>query len=193
MQKQVSKQSLAMVALSILLAISIALTFTFAAFSTSKTVTSTVTFTAPSLSITLELPTEHTHAVLDTESGNITVTLEQTDFTIDGNGIMTIKEAVETEIAAISFSIVSTVANAYAYSISYSEVGLVGSETTPLPLITSTPVSSTSVEDGDATTAVTGNLGDIIEFNSILSKTMTSETDYFTIVFKANYGTAVNA
>ena len=43
MQK-VSKQSLAMLALSILLAISIALTFTFAAASTTKTATGTITF-----------------------------------------------------------------------------------------------------------------------------------------------------
>ena len=44
MQK-VSKQSLAMLALSILLAISIALTFTFAAASASKTATGTIKFT----------------------------------------------------------------------------------------------------------------------------------------------------
>ena len=44
MQK-VSKQSLAMLALSILLAISIALTFTFAAASASKTATGEITFT----------------------------------------------------------------------------------------------------------------------------------------------------
>ena len=43
MQK-VSKQSLAMLALSILLAISIALTFTFAALNASKTATGTITF-----------------------------------------------------------------------------------------------------------------------------------------------------
>ena len=43
MQK-VSKQSLAMIALSILLAISIALTFTFAAAQASKTATGTITF-----------------------------------------------------------------------------------------------------------------------------------------------------
>ncbi len=43
MQK-VSKQSLAMLALSILLAISIALTFTFAALQDSKTATGTITF-----------------------------------------------------------------------------------------------------------------------------------------------------
>ena len=43
MQK-VSKQSLAMLALSILLAISIALTLTFAALNTSKTATGTITF-----------------------------------------------------------------------------------------------------------------------------------------------------
>ena len=44
MQK-VSKQSLAMIAHSILLAISIALTFTFAALTTKKTATGTITFT----------------------------------------------------------------------------------------------------------------------------------------------------
>ena len=44
MQK-VSKQSLAMIALSILLAISIALTFTFAALAKEKTATGTITFT----------------------------------------------------------------------------------------------------------------------------------------------------
>ena len=43
MQK-VSKQSLAMIALSILLAISIALTFTFAAMNDTKTVNGTITF-----------------------------------------------------------------------------------------------------------------------------------------------------
>ncbi len=43
MQK-VSKQSLAMIALSILLAISIALTFTFAALQDRKTATGTITF-----------------------------------------------------------------------------------------------------------------------------------------------------
>ena len=43
MQK-VSKQSLAMIALSILLAISIALTFTFAALAKTKTATGTITF-----------------------------------------------------------------------------------------------------------------------------------------------------
>jgi hypothetical protein len=44
MQKQVSKQSLAIVALSILLAIAMALTATFAAFSNDKAISGTVTF-----------------------------------------------------------------------------------------------------------------------------------------------------
>ena len=44
MQKQVSKQSLAVLALSILLAISMALTATFAAFQQTNTVTGTITF-----------------------------------------------------------------------------------------------------------------------------------------------------
>ena len=51
MQK-VSKQSLAMIALSILLAISIALTFTFAALTNEKTATGTITF-AGQYSITM--------------------------------------------------------------------------------------------------------------------------------------------
>ena len=52
MQKQVSKQSLAVLALSILLAISMALTATFAAFTAEKTATGTITFTASNVQIT---------------------------------------------------------------------------------------------------------------------------------------------
>ena len=75
MQK-VSKQSLAMIALSILLAISIALTFTFAALSDKKTATGTITF-----------------------SGN--VALEFTGDSIDTSGTITI-EAVTTDATAIN-------------------------------------------------------------------------------------------
>jgi len=51
MQKQVSKQSLAVLALSILLAISMALTATFAAFSATKSATGTISFTSAGYTI----------------------------------------------------------------------------------------------------------------------------------------------
>ena len=52
MQKQVSKQSLAVLALSILLAISMALTATFAGFTASESATGTITFTESNVQIT---------------------------------------------------------------------------------------------------------------------------------------------
>jgi len=77
MQK-VSKQSLAMLALSILLAISIALTFTFAALTDSKKATGTITFSGGG-SVTWE----GTGAADD---GTYSFTLTEADFTINAAG-----------------------------------------------------------------------------------------------------------
>ena len=62
MQK-VSKQSLAMIALSILLAISIALTFTFAALSDKKTATGTITFSGASALLINNAEEDYTFAI----------------------------------------------------------------------------------------------------------------------------------
>ena len=93
MQK-VSRQSLAMLALSILLAISIALTLTFAALSDSKTATGTITF-----------------------SGNVALELTGFDgseptytFTIDNP---TDASAINSALANYQFALASTSQNAY--------------------------------------------------------------------------------
>ena len=81
MQK-VSKQSLAMIALSILLAISIALTFTFAALQGSKKATGTITFSEGG-SVTWATTSDVT---ADGEAGNVKFALTEADFTIDAGG-----------------------------------------------------------------------------------------------------------
>ena len=81
MQK-VSKQSLAMIALSILLAISIALTFTFAALQDSQTATGTITFSGSgSLTFTLDGAMGS-----GTANGSISFKLDETNFTISNDG-----------------------------------------------------------------------------------------------------------
>ena len=82
MQKQVSKQSLAVLALSILLAISMALTATFAAFSGQNTATATITFTESDITVTF--------AGWQGEGFN-TLTLDNTDFEIVDAAAGTVK------------------------------------------------------------------------------------------------------
>ena len=93
MQK-VSKQSLAMLALSILLAISIALTFTFAA-AAPKTATGTITFSGDTF-IAWSGGTVN--------DGNTTITLQQSNFTLtqqsDGTVDATLKD-ISTALAGV--------------------------------------------------------------------------------------------
>ena len=96
MQK-VSKQSLAMIALSILLAISIALTFTFAALQDSKTAKGTITF-AGEASVTLSG---------GTVTGNVmTFNLSNDDFTFKTIEGKTTASVIKTKLDAykIQFS-----------------------------------------------------------------------------------------
>ena len=94
MQK-VSKQSLAMLALSILLAISIALTLTFAALSDSKTATGTITFSGDTF-------IAWSGGTVD--DGNTTITLQQSNFTLtqqsDGTVDATLKD-ISTALAGV--------------------------------------------------------------------------------------------
>ena len=84
MQK-VSKQSLAMLALSILLAISIALTFTFAALTDSRKATGTITFSSGGTVAWTGNSQSDTIGV--TASGNdVVFTLTEADFTISEDG-----------------------------------------------------------------------------------------------------------
>ena len=116
MQK-VSKQSLAMLALSILLAISIALTFTFAALTDSRKATGTITFssggtvawTGNSQSDTIEV----------TASGNdVVFTLTEADFTISEDGkTATLNKSFGD--AAVKFQNMSSIAMYYKISITF--------------------------------------------------------------------------
>ena len=103
MQK-VSKQSLAMLALSILLAISIALTFTFAAVtSQSKTATGTITFDGQ---YSVAWNAEVEGIVTEVTGGNVKFTLDQaTYFDLDTSGAnvkATLKADKLADLAAIS-------------------------------------------------------------------------------------------
>ena len=101
MQK-VSKQSLAMIALSILLAISIALTFTFAALQESKTAKGTIKFEGDA-SVTLSGG--------DVAGNVMTFNLSNDDFTFDTRGGKTTAGVITSKLDAytIQFSNSSTV------------------------------------------------------------------------------------
>ena len=100
MQK-VSKQSLAMIALSILLAISIALTFTFAAWSDSKTAKGTITFVAGGYLSWVDENTQTDESLVSvTSDGNVTVKLTDRHFSMDESGTSaTLNQATKTYLA----------------------------------------------------------------------------------------------
>ena len=123
MQK-VSKQSLAMIALSILLAISIALTVTFAAMQDSKTATGTITFTGGA-SVAWNLNDANT-AYANVSGGNLTITLDNDDFDFaDNSGITkaTLKSAVWTELQKITLTIKNTSSTSLNYKVSLTSDG----------------------------------------------------------------------
>ena len=98
MQK-VSKQSLAMLALSILLAISIALTFTFAAAQDTKSATGTITFTGnAALTISGFAGTD--------EAGTFTIN-------VDSNGVSYVGGESVTLLEDMKFGLATTSAPAY--------------------------------------------------------------------------------
>ena len=102
MQK-VSKQSLAMLALSILLAISIALTFTFAGLSDSKAATGTITFSG---NATIAWASTNT----DTEkyavsNGAITINLTNADFDFTGNTATLKQDVINNEFSKVNVTI----------------------------------------------------------------------------------------
>ena len=111
MQK-VSKQSLAMLALSILLAISIALTFTFAVLQDEKTATGTITFSG-------EASVAWTGGTADTEEGSIKFSLTNADFTFsveEGQTVATLTNAA-TSFEDISVTFTNTSATALTWTI----------------------------------------------------------------------------
>jgi len=82
MQKQVSKQSLAVLALSILLAISMALTATFASFTANKSAKATITFNAGNIAVTLS------GGEWADDEGIMKITLDNAHFDIDGEYVV---------------------------------------------------------------------------------------------------------
>ena len=98
MQK-VSKQSLAMIALSILLAISIALTFTFAAAQASKTATGTITFSGQAA------------LVINGFSG--TTDAGTFDISVGTNNTVTVAGKDAAALSDMSFGLATTSAPAY--------------------------------------------------------------------------------
>ena len=85
MQK-VSKQSLAMIALSILLAISIALTFTFAALTESKTAKGTITFSAGGSVTWADNNEKKNETMVTITNGSLTLNLTDANFVIEADG-----------------------------------------------------------------------------------------------------------
>ena len=85
MQK-VSKQSLAMIALSILLAISIALTFTFAGLSATETATGTITFSAGGSVTWADNNEKKNETMVTISNGSLTLNLTDANFDIEADG-----------------------------------------------------------------------------------------------------------
>ena len=81
MQK-VSKQSLAMLALSILLAISIALTFTFAAVSQARTATGTINFAGSSAILINDAQSDYTYTINIDGNGAVSASDSWQDVTV---------------------------------------------------------------------------------------------------------------
>jgi len=98
MQK-VSKQSLAMLALSILLAISIALTFTFAGLSDQKTAQGTITFSG--------------NVALEVTGGASGTGTTQDPYIITIGAVSTNADPINTALAGISFKLAATSQAAY--------------------------------------------------------------------------------
>ena len=122
MQKQVSKQSLAVLALSILLAISMALTATFAAFQSTGQVAGQITFTSSGIQIVLSVGNDNSVATI--EGNNVTVTLDAGDFTVTANGKMYLTATAAADLAKITYSTTYTAgSNVAGYKITVSDTG----------------------------------------------------------------------
>ena len=106
MQK-VSKQSLAMLALSILLAISIALTFTFAALNSTKTATGTITFTGEMGLI---------YAGTDVVDKDLTFTIQ---FGSTGQPTVKLTDQTATALSAVSLKLAETSKNVASVSVGF--------------------------------------------------------------------------
>ena len=183
MQIHVTKQSLALIGVSILLTISICITSTFAVFHDTKQVTGYISFIQPNLVLELTGTTNYT-----VSDGDINFSIDQDDFESADYGKMKLKDSVCQEVYDIAYTIYSSIANDFTWQVTctissaLSELGLItiNSETVAIKLL---------VGSGDSVVGTSGELGDFISFNPIyITRNLTAETDYFTISFGASYG-----
>ena len=167
MQK-VSKQSLAMIALSILLAISIALTVTFAATQVSKKATGSITFTG-NYSIAWEggTPTDS-----DTSGNGMKFTLSETMFNISANSDPTKLDAAlnkttgQTTLEGLKVTFTNATAQNATYTINFAQTS---SDTGTVSCELAEAVATDVTVNANSTAEV--SLYDLIESFSITGAT----------------------
>ncbi len=177
MQK-VSKQSLAMIALSILLAISIALTFTFAATNNSKTATGSIQFSGEKY-VTL---TDGGDAVTIDSDGNATITFAQSDFDLSQNSSTGVVSATSNSSALTKLGQVGiTFSNATSAEATITFTNNTASSGNVITVTTKTP-STTTVAAGGKVTTLT--LASYIE--SLAVSEVTANEFTFTVTIALN-------
>ena len=162
MQK-VSKQSLAMLALSILLAISIALTFTFAAVGTSKTATGTITFGGDTF-------IAWSGGTVD--DGNTTITLTQDKFTLTQTDDGTV-DATLNDIAGALTGVKVTCTNSTNAAVTF-KVTVVAAETDGTVTLKAVDTKMT-VSENEGTIAVGANSNVSVNLSDMLQSVVLEE------------------
>ena len=176
MQKQVSKQSLAVLALSILLAISMALTATFAVFSGSNTATGSIEFTASGLTVELSKTGGGNFVTITSGAASFDVTNADIEiFSDEGTEKIRINAAKAAEIESIVYTIDTTSDRQFKYSVTSTAASWANG------LITFTETEETTAT-ADVTNA---NLG--LKCNAIAAPTTDIAKVTFTITVNAAY------
>ena len=173
MQK-VSKQSLAMIALSILLAISIALTFTFAFASDSKKATGTITFSGSASVAWAADKTLSTTKYEETTEG-ITINLTDADFDFKVSGEKTIA-TIKTSVVSDEFSKVTVAIKNNASSSLTWKIEVAQDTDKKISLTEVTDLTKTGTLDG-----VTENTGKekVVKLSEIISSISVADVDAF--------------
>ena len=180
MQK-VSKQSLAMIALSILLAISIALTFTFAALSDQKTATGTITFSGD---VSIEMGAGFTAVEGNANSYKFALTANKNGVEFANNLTISLGDTSQDAYVMIKISELSATGetnNVTAGAISMSKADATLFTGTSYSKLVST---SKFVATGESKTTV--KLADLIKFTVDLNKLVNGDIVTFTITIDAN-------
>ena len=156
MQK-VSKQSLAMLALSILLAISIALTFTFAGLADSKTATGTIQFSGEA---SIAWASTNSGEGMDTKyvvaDGAITIKLTNADFDFIGNTAKLKQDVINNEFSKVNVTITNGSTATLVYTIKMTTT-LTGGDVAFAGVTDDTEITNTSAKKTlkDLVTAIT--------------------------------------